>query len=389
MFTRSPEERMAANPSVASIKKHFRRLYDPRVGGRTKHLLIDLLVMALCGVIANCDDWPDIALFAQHRESWFRRFLRLPGGIPAHDTFERVFAALNPRALQACCLAWLREVAGLAGLEHIAIDGKSLRGSANGKLGALHVVSAWATEAHVSLGQVAVDGKGNEITAIPKLLELLDLHGALVTIDAIGCQKRIAKKIVDRGGDYVLVVKANQERLLSDIQATVTKALDGELPAGRVRQCTTRDSGHGRAEERHCVIIEDVSGIRDRTAWPHLRTIGMCHRERTVNGQTTTEVCYFIGSRRMAARRYAAALRNHWGIENNLHWQLDVSFHEDASRVENRHGAENLSLFRKLALSLLKQNPRQESMARKRKAAAVDPGYLAEILAGATKPEKV
>jgi len=380
---------MVATPSVASIKKHFRRLDDPRVVGRSKHLLIDLLVMALCGIVANCDDWPDIALFAQQRESWFRRFLRLPGGIPSHDTFERVFAALNPRALEACCLAWLRAVAGLAGIEHIAIDGKSLRGSANAKLGALHVVSAWATKAHVSLGQVAVDGKGNEITAIPKLLELLDLHGALVTIDAIGCQKNIAKKIVDRGGDYVLVVKANQERLLSDIQATVAKALDGELPAGRVRQCTTSERGHGRTEERHCVIIEDLSAIRDRRLWPELQTVGMCRRERTVNGKQTTEVCYFIGSRRMAARRYAAALRGHWGIENNLHWQLDVSFHEDASRVENRHGAENLSLFRKLALSLLKQNPRKESMARKRKAAAVDPGYLAEIITGATKVEEV
>lgn len=380
---------MAAEPSVASIKKHFRRLRDPRVPGRTQHLLIDLLALALCGVIANCDDWPDIALFARQRESWFRRFLKLPGGIPSHDTFERVFALLNPRALEACCLAWLRAVAGLAGVEHIAIDGKSLRGSAGSKLGALHVVSAWATKAHVSLGQVAVEGKGNEITAIPKLLELLDLDGALVTIDAIGCQKHIAKKIVDRGGDYVLVAKGNQERLLQDVQETVARALDGELTAAKVRQCTTSERGHGRTEERSCVVIEEVSGIRDRKAWPHLRVVGMCRRERTVGGVTTTEVCYFIGSRRMAARRYLAALREHWGIENNLHWQLDVSFHEDASRVENRHGAENLSLFRKLALSLLKHNPLKESMARKRKAAAVDPGYLAEIITGATKPEEV
>jgi len=380
---------MAATPSVASIKKHFRRLIDPRVKGRTKHLLIDLLVLALCGVIANCDDWPDIALFAKQRESWFRRFLRLPGGIPSHDTFERVFAALNPRALEACCLAWLRAVANLAGIEHIAIDGKSLRGSAHGTLGALHVVSAWATKAHVSLGQVEVDRKGNEITAIPKLLELLDLDGALVTIDAIGCQKHIAKKIVDQGGDYILVAKANQERLMADIQATVERGLDGELAAGRVRQYTTTERGHGREEERSCVVIEDVKGIRDRSAWPHLRVIGMCRRERTVNGKTTEDVCYFIGSRRMAARRYLTALRGHWGIENNLHWQLDVTFHEDANQVENRHGAANLSLFRKLALSLLKQNPRQESMARKRKAAAVDPDYLAEILTGPTKLAEV
>lgn len=376
---------MAAQPSVASIKKHFRWLRDPRVTGRTKHRLIDLLVMALCGIIANCDDWPDIVLFARQRESWFRRFLALPGGIPSHDTFERVFAALDPRALGACCLAWLRAVAGLAGVEHIAIDGKSLRGSAGSKLGALHVVSAWATQAQVSLAQVAVDGKGNEITAIPKLLELLDLDGALVTIDAIGCQKGIAQKIMDRGGDYVLVVKANQKRLLQDIQETVTRALDGELPTHRVRQCTTTERGHGRQEERSCVVIEDVRVIRDRSAWPQLRTVGMCRRARTVNGAMTEEVCYFIGSRRMAARRYLAALRNHWGIENHLHWQLDVSFHEDANRVENRHGAANLSLFRKIALSLLKRNPRKETMARKRKAAAVDPDYLAEIITGHTK----
>ncbi len=380
---------MAAQPSVASIKKHFRRLHDPRVEGRTKHRLIDLLVMALCGILANCDDWPDIALFAQQRETWFRRFLDLPGGIPAHDTFERVFAALDPRALEACCLQWLRAVAGLAGVEHIAIDGKSLRGSASSKLGALHVVSAWATQAHVSLGQIAVEGKGNEITAIPKLLDLLDLDGALVTIDAIGCQRAIAKKVVARGGDYALVVKANQERLLEDIQATVTRALEGEVPAQRVRQVTTTERGHGRSEERSCVVIEDLRGIRDSSEWSHLRVVGMCRRERTVNGKATEEVCYFIGSRKMAARRYLAALRGHWGIENNLHWQLDVSFHEDASRVENRHGAENLSLFRKLALSLLKQNPRKETIARKRKAAAVDPGYLAEIITGHAKLAEV
>jgi predicted transposase YbfD/YdcC len=374
---------------VASIKQHFRRLRDPRVTGRTKHRLIDLLVLALCGLIANCDAWPDSALFARQRESWFRRSLARPGGIPSHDTFERVFAALNPRALQACCLAWLRAVAGLAGVEHLAIDGKSLRGSAGSKFGALHVVSAWATRAQVSLGPVAVDGKGNEITAIPQLLELLAVDGALVTIDAIGCQKAIAKKIVDRGGDYVLVVKAHQGPLLEDIQETVTRALDGQLPAGRARQCTTTERGHGRAEERRCVVIEDVGGIRDRSLWPALRVVGMCRRARTVNGGTTTEVCYVIGSRRMAARRYLAALRNHWGIENHLHWQLDVSFHEDASRVENRHGAENLSLFRKLALSLRKQNPRKETIARKRKAAAVDPGYLAEIITGHTKLAEV
>lgn len=380
---------MVATPRVGSIRKHFRRLKDPRVVGRSRHLLLDIIVMALCAVIANCDDWPDIAQFARQRESWFRRFLKLPGGVPSHDTFERVFAALDPRALERCCLTWLREVAGLLGVGHIAIDGKSLCGSAGSTGGALHLVSAWATAAHVSLGQVAVDGKSNEITAIPKLLELLDLNGALITIDAIGCQKALAKQIVAGGGDYVLVVKANQERLLDDIQATVAKVLDGELPKGTVTTLTTVEQGHGRREERTCVRVQYLADIRERKQWAGLTTVGMCLRERTVNGHTSTEVCYYIGSRRMGARCYAQALRQHWGIENQLHWQLDVSFGEDASRIENRHGAANFALFRKMALSLLKQHPRQDSIARKRKAAALDSGFLEEVLAGATNVEKI
>jgi predicted transposase YbfD/YdcC len=272
---------------------------------------------------------------------------------------------------------------------HIAIDGKTLRGSAGSKLGPLHLVSAWATEARVSLGQVAVDGRSNEITAIPELLALLDLKGALVTIDAIGCQTAIAAKVVAGGGDYVLVAKGNQGRLLEDIQQTVTRALDGALPKRAVRTHTTREEGHGRREERSCVVVTDLAGIRDRASWPRLKAVGMCCRHRTVDGTTSTEVTYFIGSRRMAAYRYARTLRGHWGIENNLHWQLDVSFREDTSRIENRHGATAVALFRKLALALLKQHPRKDSIARKRKAAALNPDFLAETLAGVTKLEEV
>jgi predicted transposase YbfD/YdcC len=376
---------MAATPRLGSLKKHFRGLKDPRVTGRTQHLLLDIVVMAICAVIGDCDDWPDIAQFAREREAWFRRFLKLPNGVPSHDTFERVFAAVDARAFERCCVGWLQEVAQLVGVGQIAIDGKTLCGSAGSALGALHLVSAWATQAQVTLGQVAVEGKSNEITAIPRLLELLDLHGALVTIDAIGCQKAIAKQIVARGGDYVLVVKGNQERLLTDIQTIVTQALDGDLPPNVVRQYRSKETGHGRTEERSCVIVEQVTGIHEPRAWPHLRTVGMCRHERTINGQTTEEVRYFIGSRRMGARRYAQALRAHWGIENNLHWQLDISFGEDSSRIENRHGAENFALLRKMALALLKQHPRKESVARKRKAAALNPAFLAETLAGADR----
>jgi predicted transposase YbfD/YdcC len=380
---------MAVPARVGALRKHFRPLKDPRVVGRSRHLLLDIVVLAICGVIGNCDDWPDIVLFAQKRAAWFRRFLRLPHGVPSHDTFERVFAALDPRAFERCCAAWLREAAGLLGVGQIAIDGKALRGSAGAALGPLHLVSAWAAQAQLTLAQVAVDGKSNEITAIPELLALLDLHGALVTIDAIGCQKGIAKQVVGAGGDYVLVVKGNQGHLLEDIQETVARALDGELPAGAVRGHTAREDGHGRHEERSCLVIEHLAGIRDRRQWPGLAAVGMCLRDRTVGGETSTEVCYFIGSRRMGARRYAQALRGHWGVENNLHWQLDVSFREDASRIENRHGAANFALLRKLALGLLKRHPRKDSIARKRKAAALDPGFLAETLAGATELEKV
>jgi predicted transposase YbfD/YdcC len=380
---------MAATTTVGSIKKYFRRLKDPRVVGRSRHLLVDIIVLAMCGVIADCDDWHEIVLFAQKRLAWFRRFLKLPNGVPSHNTFERVFNKLEPRAFQCCCLAWLRSVADLLGMGHIAIDGKTLCGSAGSKWGPLHLVSAWATEANLTLGQVAVDGKSNEITAIPLLLELLDLKGALVSIDAMGCQKEIAKKIVARGGDYVLAVKGNQEHLLADVQATVERALVGELPAHVVLQHNTTEQGHGRQENRSYVVVHHVKGIRNRKAWAKLKTVGMCCSERTVKGKTTTEVRFFIGSRRMGVRRYAKVLRGHWHIENNLHWQLDVSLSEDKNRVQERHGATNAALIRKLALSLLKQNPTKDSIARKRKAAALDLEFLAEIMAGAAKLDKI
>jgi predicted transposase YbfD/YdcC len=374
---------MAAS-SVGSIKRHFRKLYDPRVQGRTRHVLADIIVMAICGVIAHCDSWRDIALFAQKRQQWFKRFLKLPGGIPAHDTFERVFDKLNPRAFQACFARWVAEISEVVGLRHIAIDGKALRHSfqRGAGLGMLHAVSAWATEQQLILGQVMTDAKSNEITAIPKLLELLDLHGALVTIDAMGCQKAIAKQIVKQGGDYVLTVKGNQGHLLEDIQATVAKALDGELPAEDVAQYTEVTAGHGRQEERSYVVVHNVQEIGNREEWAQLTTVGMCRSERTVNGKSSEEVRYFIGSRRMSARRYGKVLRGHWGIENNLHWQLDVNFGEDRSSIYRRTAGANFAALRRIALSLVKRHPSKESIGRKRLAAALDCEFLAEILTG-------
>ena len=348
---------MVAITSVGSLRKHFRGLKDPRVKGRSRHLLIDIVCIAICGVIANCDDWLDIVLFAKERESWFRRFLRLPNGIPSQHTFQRVFARLDPRRFACGCVDWLREVSDLVGLSHIIIDGKTVRGSASSELRPLHLVSAWAERARLSLGQVAVASKSNEITAIPQLLEMLDLKGALVTIDAIGCQKAIAEKIVAKEADYVLAVKRNQERLLSDIQETVTKALDGELAKHQVATVTTIEDGHGRHEERSYTVITNLEGIRDRAAWPGLKVVGMCCRQRVINGEDTMEAHYFIGSRKMGARKYAEVLRHHWRIENQLHWQLDVSFGEDQSRIQDRNAVENFAALRKLALGLLAQHP--------------------------------
>jgi predicted transposase YbfD/YdcC len=377
---------MAAS-SVGSIKRHFRSLWDRRVRGRTRHRLVDIIVMAICGVIADCDSWREIALFARMRLTWFKRFLKLPGGAPAHDTFERVFNQLDPKAFESCFVAWVKEISELAGLRHSAIDGKALRHSFRKSKGLkmLHSVNAWATEQHLILGHVMTDTKSNEITAIPKLLELLDLHGALVTIDAMGCQKTIAADIVKKGGDYVLAVKANQEHLMEDIQTTVEAALDGNLPAPEVETYTKKETGHGRQEERTYTVIHNVEGIRDRAQWPKLKTVGMVYSEVTINEKTTTEVRYFMGSRRMSAWKYGKVLRGHWGIENNLHWQLDVSFGKDKSTVYRRNAGANFAALWRIALSLLKQNPSKESMGRKRKAASLDSDFLEETLLGTYK----
>ena len=382
---------MAAS-CVGSIKRYLRKVMDPRVQGRTRHLLIDIFVIAICGVIADCDSWSEIVQFGEKRQAWFKRFLKLPHGIPSHDTFERVFNQVDPRAFETCLVNWLKDINEVLGLPHIAIDGKSLRHSFHRSKGLkmLHSVGAWASAQQLILGQVMTDAKSNEITAIPQLLQLLDVHGALVTVDAMGCQKAIAKQIVDQGGDYVLAVKENQEHLLDDIQATVEKALEGDLPAKDVQHYTSPvETGHGRQEERSYTVIHNVEGIRNRDQWKKLKTVGICCTERTIKGQTSTEVRYFIGSRRMSARRYGKVLRGHWDIENNLHWHLDVTFAEDASTIHRRNAGTNFAALRRVALSLLKQNPSKQSIALKRKAAALDPDFLAEILTGANNPAKV
>src|ERR1700730_1461825 len=346
-----------SQPRDLSIAKYFTKLKDPRRAHRRLHLLQDIIVIALCAVIAGAQDWQEIETFGRKRRQWLKCFLKLPNGIPSHDTFERVFDRINPQAFQACFREWVQAVQEALSIKHIAIDGKTLRGSRSATLGALHLVSAWATAQHLSLGQVAVDAKSNEITAIPALLELLDVGGAVVSIDAMGCQKAIAQKIVDQGADYVLTVKENQEHLLEDLQRRFEQAFDTDFAGLEHDSYERRDRGHGREEYRCYTVLRGTEGLRHGEQWAGLTTIGMCYSERTVKGEMTTEVRYFIASKKASAKYFGTVLRNHWRIENCLHWQLDVNFGEDQSRVSKRNAAENLALLRRLVLSLVKAHP--------------------------------
>jgi predicted transposase YbfD/YdcC len=370
-----------------SIQHHFAGLRDPRRQHRQLHRLLDILVIALCAVIAGSNTWQEVETFAQRRRDWLDRFLDLRNGVPSHDTFERVFDRLDPLALQRCLLSWLAALCDHLPVGHIAIDGKTARhsGSPTRGIKALHLVSAWATECSLTLGQIATEEKSNEITAIPQLLELLDLEGALVTIDAIGCQKAIAAKIVAGGGDYVLTVKDNQPNLAADILSSFTAAQEVDYE-GYDHDCyETSERGHGREEKRSYTVLYDLDKIQRRDEWEKLTVIGLCYSERTVAGKTSEELRLFIGSRHASARVYGEALRGHWGIENGQHWSLDVTFREDDSRIQKRNGGINFALLRKIALSLLKRHPSDDSINRKRYAAALDTSFLEEILASAEK----
>ncbi len=371
-----------------SIKSHFRKLRDPRRRHGREHRFLDIVVIAICAVIGGANSWRAIALFGRTHRVWFKRFLALPNDIPSYHTFKRLFQLVNPQTFQACLRQWLLDLSGVLKVSHIAIDGKTLRGSGSSCLGPLHLVSAWATQHHLSLGQVAVDAKSNEITAIPKLLELLDLHGAVVSIDAIGCQKAIAEKIVAGGGDYVLTVKDNQEHLLDDIQQCVGEVLEHGVEGRDYQTYEKTEQGHGREETRSYVVVPEPEGIRQREGWRKLRVVGMCHCERTVQGKTSSEVRYFIGSKKASARYYARVLRDHWRIENNLHWQLDIAFDEDHNRTVHRQAAENLAMLRRLALVLVKRHPSKDSLRNKRLQAGWDMKFLEEVLRASGNSEK-
>lgn len=365
------------------LVRHFRKLRDPRLDRRKLHSLEAILVIAICAVIAGANDFQQVALFGQKRKDWLQRFLALPNGIPSHDTFERVFARLDPLTFQDCFAGWMNAwYARLTG-KHLAIDGKAVRGSASPRKGfrCLHLVNVWATQANLCLGLAACDANSNEITAIPRLLALLDLEGALVTIDAAGCQKKIAQQVIDGGGDYLLVVKENQEKLYAEMQACFERAAQQDWKGVTNSYDEKDDLGHGRQENRCCLVIENPNGMKELDNWPRLTVIGMCQSIRKEgDGESTFHVRYFIGSKRAKARYDAQRMRGHWRVENNLHWQLDVTFREDDGRVRQRTAATNFAVLRRLALNLAKHEDTEMSIAKKRFAAALDTDYLEKIL---------
>jgi predicted transposase YbfD/YdcC len=372
-----------------SFIRYFAGLRDPRRVCRTTYRFLDLVFIALVATIAGADDPKAIAVFAYERRVWLQKYCRLPLDpqtqeilAPSHDTFERLLARINPAAFSRCFGRWTAALAEALGLKQVAIDGKCLRGSADKSGGqkALHLVQAWATENHLCLGQVAVSEKSNEITAIPALLELLDLKGALVTIDAMGCQKKVAKLIVEAGGDYVLPVKGNQEKLLEEIEWTFELAGGLHFEGIEYDSYETVERDHGREERRIYIVMYNLGLIEERDKWEGLKAIGLCYRERQEGDKVSVEESHFMGSRRMSARGYAEALRGHWGIENNLHWQLDVSFSEDANQTIDRNAQQNLAVLRRHALALLKRHPAKLSIAKKRYKAALSESFLDQIL---------
>ena len=340
----------------AAFQEHFKNLNDPRVERTRKHPLINIVFIAVCGVLSGANSFAAIEEFGLDRRTWFARFLDLTNGVPSDDTFARVLARLDPGAFERCLLSWIRAVQEVTENRLIAIDGKTLRGSYDRRDGkaAVHMVSAWASENKLSLGQVVVDEKSNEITAIPELLRLLDVSGALVTIDAMGCQKEIADLIREGKGDYVLAVKQNQPTLYEQVEEAVGAGL--EQDASDLDEHRTVEVGHGRQETRTYVVFPAPETVDPDGAWRDLSAVGMAITESTdAQGRCRLEVRYYILSALLSAARFAGAVRGHWSIENNLHWQLDVSFREDQCRVRTDNAPANLSVIRRFALGLLKR----------------------------------
>jgi predicted transposase YbfD/YdcC len=364
-----------------SIPRLFAGLPDPRVDRTKKHSLGDILVIALCAVVCGADSWEEVEAFGEARRDWLGKFLTLPNGIPSHDTFGRVFARLDPRRFGECVAAWMAAVCEVAGLKHIAIDGKACRSAPRGTFsGCLHLVSAWAAENRLILGQQAVADGSHEIAAIPELLKVLDLKGALVTLDAAGCQKEIARQIRKDGGHYLLAVKGNQPTLHDAVFGVFDRACETDFAGVKHDGHEAVEDGHGRHEERYVTVIYDPEGLPPE--WPDVAAVILVGREREVKGKRTDTAHYYVTSLRGTAAKLGNLIRRHWAVENELHWCLDVAFREDTNKTAAGHAGANLGLIRRVAASLLKQDSGKGSIKGKRFKAALDEDYLLQVLQG-------
>jgi len=364
---------------MTGLIRFFEIMEDPRVERTKQHKFIDIVTITIAAVICGCEDWNEIELFGKLKKKWLSQFLELPHGIPSHDTFNRFFAAVNPASLQQCFLNWIQEVAQITDGRIVSIDGKRLCGSGtDGKKAIVHMVSAWCNTNNMVLGQVKTDDKSNEITAIPELLKLLNIKGCTVTIDAMGCQKDIAGAIVKMEGDYMLAVKGNQEHLLDDIkEAFKETAIPG------LQSSSSTEIGHGRIEKRTCDVITDTDWVCSREEWAGLRSLIRVRSERTdkASGEKQQECRYYISSVTGDAAAILNIIRQHWGVENKLHWMLDVNFGEDASQKRAGNAAQNFSVINRIALNLLQnEKTRKLSIKKKRLAAGWQHDYLETLL---------
>lgn len=382
-------------PDPRDLRTYIARIPDPRIERNKRHKLLDIVMIVVSAMMCREEAWDEIAYWASMRKDWLSTFLELPNGIPSPDTLRRVFERINPKLLQRCLIDWINALRTAVAGEVIAIDGKTVRGAGvndDGTL-ALHSVSAWAADARLSLAQLKTDEKSNEIVAIPYLLELIDISNCVVTIDAIGCQVKIAKEIVRKKADYVLALKGNQPNLLENVSGFFETEAAREFRDVRHQYLKTVDKGHGRVEVREYWQSDDIGWLAERKDWAGLASVGMVRRTRTVKGKETTETQFYISTLPLDAARFAHAVRSHWSIENSLHWVLDVSFGEDACRIARDHSAENLAIIRRTVLNLLRKDGAfpDISAPRKRQRASLDLPYFNHVLLGMpyTPPPKV
>lgn len=373
-------------PLLPDLIAVFDDLPDPRIDRTKQHRLIDIVTIAICAVLSGADSFVEIATYGRAKEPWLRTFLALPHGIPSHDTFGRVFAALDPAAVEGRFLRWVQSALAPAAEQVIAVDGKTVRRSHDRDQGQgpLHLISAWATDTGVALGQLRVADHANEITALPALLDQVVVAGAVITVDAMGCQREVARTIVARQGDYVLALKGNQPALHAAVQLLFAEERDTPHPATAFDRAETVDAGHGRIDRRRCWATDDpvVRGYLDAEGrWPGLRSVAMVAAERTTRTGTSQETRYYLSSLPADAERLNRIVRTHWRIENELHWVLDVVFDEDQSRVRRGYADQNLALVRRIALSLLKRDTTTKAgIKAKRLRAACDDDYLRSLI---------